>query len=63
MKTDQLVALDRSLSTAARALRHAWTTMKHNGMESAAKEIADTVLDVETSSQQVRQQLDKALGN
>ncbi len=52
-----LIELDTSLNTAAKALRHAWRLMKHNDMESAAKEIADTVLDVETAAQYARRQL------
>lgn len=47
-----LIDLDNSLTTAARALRHAWRVAKHNGMEATAKEIADTVLDVETAAEQ-----------
>jgi len=47
-----LIDLENSLQTAARALRHAWRVAKHNGMEATAKQMADTVLDVETAAQQ-----------
>lgn len=47
-----LIDLENSLQTAARALRHAWRITKHGGMEATAKELADTVLDVETAAQQ-----------
>ncbi|MCP5004671.1 MAG: hypothetical protein GY941_12145 [Planctomycetes bacterium] len=52
-----IIELDTSLSTAAKALRHAWRLMKCNDMESTAKEIADTVLDVETAARYARRQL------
>lgn len=48
-----LIELESDLDKAARALRHAWKLCKHNGMEATAKELADTVLDVETALQQV----------
>lgn len=51
-----LVELETSMTVAAKALRHAWGLMKHNGMEAAAKEIADTVLDVETAAKQITDQ-------
>jgi hypothetical protein len=37
----------------ADALRAAWLFCKHNGMEPTAKQLADTVLDVETAMHQV----------
>ena len=52
-----LVELETSLTDAAKALRHAWLLMKHNGMQDTAKEIADTVLDVETAARQVSAKL------
>jgi len=48
-----LLELEKNLSNAAKALRLAWELAKHNGMEATAKELADTVLDVETACQQV----------
>jgi putative hemolysin len=63
MNTEQLTELDTSLTDAAKALRHAWRLMKHNGMDATAKEIADTVLDVETSARLVSKQLAEALEN
>jgi hypothetical protein len=48
-----LIELENHLSQAARSLRAAWRLCKHNGMEPTAKELADTVLDVETACQQV----------
>ena len=47
-----LIELENYLSQAAKALRAAWVLCKHNGMEATAKEIADTVLDVETAHKQ-----------
>lgn len=49
-----LIELENHLSDAAKALRCAWLLCKHNGMEPTAKELADTVLDVETAYQQVK---------
>lgn len=49
-----LIELENHLGEAAKALRCAWRLAKHNGMESTAKELADTVLDVETAYQMVR---------
>lgn len=54
---EKLKSLDSDLSMAAQCLRHAWQTMKHNGMEATAKEIADTVLDVETAAEMVSETL------
>lgn len=47
-----LIELENSLRTAAKALRHAWRVAKHNDMEATARELADTVLDVETAAEQ-----------
>lgn len=44
-----LIELENHLGQAAKALRAAWILCKHNGMEKTAKELADTVLDVETA--------------
>ena len=57
MDIEKLKSLDGDLSMAAQCLRNAWKTMKHNGMETTAKEIADTVLDVETAAQMVSETL------
>ena len=46
---DWLTELEANLQSAASALRAAWVLCKHNGMEKTAKELADTVLDVETA--------------
>jgi len=48
-----LIDLQNSLTSAAKNLRHAWRIAKHNDMEGTAKELADTVLDVETAAEQV----------
>lgn len=48
-----LIELESHLGNAAGALRAAWILCKHNGMESTAKEIADTVLDVETAHERI----------
>ena len=53
-KSILLLELESHLSDAAKALRCAWRLCKHNGMEPTAKELADTVLDVETAYQQVK---------
>lgn len=42
-----LIELENHLSQAAKALRAAWVLCKQNGMEATAKELADTVLDVD----------------
>ncbi len=52
-RTVLLIELENHLGHAARALRAAWLLCKHNGMEMTAKELADTVLDVETAHKQV----------
>jgi hypothetical protein len=49
-----LIDLEQQLGVAAKALRCAWKLAKHNGMEATAKELADTVLDVETSWHQIK---------
>jgi hypothetical protein len=51
-----LIELASHLSDAAKALRAAWRLCKHNGMEPTAKELADTVLDVETACRQVAEE-------
>jgi len=53
-----LLELEKHLSDAAKALRLAWKLAKHNGMEPTAKELADTVLDVETACQQVKENIE-----
>ena len=53
MDEDTLKSLASDLAMAAQCLRHAWATMKRNGMENTAKELADTVLDVETAAEEI----------
>jgi len=53
-----LIEFETHLHDSAKALRCAWRLCKHNGMESTAKELADTVLDVETAYQQVKSNRD-----
>jgi hypothetical protein len=53
MQKEQLTELADHLQKAAEALRDAWMLCKHNGMEPTAKEIAGTVLDVETTRDRV----------
>jgi hypothetical protein len=48
-----LIELENHLGEAAKELRAAWFLCKHNGMEASAKELADTVLDIETARKQV----------
>lgn len=48
-----LIELENHLGQAAKSLRAAWLLCKHNSMEATAKELADTVLDVETAHQQI----------
>lgn len=48
--------LESHLDQAAKALRGAWLLCKHNGMEASSKELADTVLDVETARNQVAEE-------
>ena len=47
MDKAELITLEQHFDDAGKALRSAWRKMKHNGMEDTAKEIADTVLDIE----------------
>lgn len=49
-----LIEAENSFNEASKALRNAWRILKHHGMEHVAKELADTVLDVETSAQQLK---------
>lgn len=56
-----LAELENHLGNAARALRASWLLCKHNGMGPTAKELADTVLDVETAFQQAKELADTAL--
>lgn len=51
-----LIELEDHLGKAAKSLRAAWLLCKHNGMEAVAKELADTVLDVETAHSQISQE-------
>ena len=53
-----LIELESHLGNAASALRAAWILCKHNGMEATAKELADTVLDVETAHKRVGRERD-----
>jgi hypothetical protein len=54
MEHEKLALAEAALRRAGRDLRTAWTLLKHNGMEPTAKELADTVLDVEVSADQLR---------
>ena len=60
-KESAIIYLENYLSEAAKALRSAWRLCKHNGMEATAKELADTVLDVETALELVSQERNQAL--
>lgn len=53
-----LIELENHLLNASTALRASWMLCKGNGMESTAKELADTVLDVETAHKIVKAELD-----
>lgn len=53
MQKEQLTELTNHLQKAAEALRDARMLCKHNGMEPMAKELADTVLDVETARDRI----------
>ena len=53
-KSVLLIELENHLEISAKALRCAWRLCKHNCMEKTAKELADTVLDVETAHQQIK---------
>ncbi len=52
---EQLKLAEEALRRAGAELKTAWTLLKHNGMEPTAKELADTVLDVEISADQLRE--------
>mgnify|MGYP000654364303 CR=1 FL=1 len=54
MEVEKLIELDTSLTEAGKALHHAWLLMKDNGMESTAKELAVTVLDVDTAARRIK---------
>ena len=54
MNREKLTQAEAALRRAGTDLRTAWTLLKHHGMEPAAKELADTVLDVEVSADQLR---------
>lgn len=60
MNEAQYIELDTHMADAAKSLRCAWRLMKHNGLESVAKELADTVLDVETASSMVKAKIHDA---
>lgn len=53
-----LIELESHFKDAASALRCAWRLCKNNGMESTAKEIADTVLDVEEAHHIVQSEIE-----
>lgn len=53
MTREQLLELENHLQHAAGALRAAWVLCKHNGMQPTAKELSDTVLDLETARERV----------
>ena len=52
------IEIENMLSSAAESLRCAWLQMKRNGLESSAKELADTVLDVEESAKLIGKYID-----
>lgn len=54
MEHEKLALAEAALRRAGHDLRTAWTLLKHHGMEPTAKELADTVLDVEVSADQLR---------
>lgn len=54
MDHKKLSQAESALRRAGHELRTAWTLLKHHGMEPTAKELADTVLDVEVSADQLR---------
>ena len=47
------IECEEMLSSAAKSLRCCWRIMKSSGMENTAKELADTVLDVEDSAKKM----------
>lgn len=53
MPNQMLNELQSHLGQASKSLRNAWKLCKHNGMQPTAKELADTVLDVETAREQI----------
>lgn len=55
MEYENLALAEAALRRAGGDLRTAWTLLKHNGMEPTAKELADIVLDVEVSADQLRE--------
>ena len=57
MDLEKLDLAEKSLRIAGTELREAWRLLKHHGMEQTAKELADTVLDVEISANQLRDYL------
>ena len=56
-KSHTLIRVDVEihLNKAAVELRAAWLLCKRNGMEATAKEIADTVLDLETAANELHE--------
>ena len=57
-----LIDLENHLSDAAKALRCAWLLCKRHGMVATAKELADTVLDVETAYQSAKIEREQEAG-
>lgn len=53
MEYEKLALAEAALRRAGHDLKAAWTLLKHYGMEPTAKELADTVLDVEVSADQL----------
>lgn len=49
------VELETHITQAAVELRAAWLLCKRNGMEATAKEISDTVLDLETAAKELHE--------
>lgn len=52
-KLEELKLAGAALRRAGEEMRTAWTMLKRNGMDTTAKELADTILDVETSANQL----------
>ena len=58
-KSELLNELEKQLKTASKSLKAAWKLCKHNGMDDTAKELADTVLDVDLAHQMASEKRDE----
>lgn len=58
MKLEEYTELENHLLQASKSLKCAWRIMKFNGNELSAKELADTVLDVEESHRLTKNKID-----